>query len=339
LKVFCLKAIGKHPSSHIDVARLDRAQKIMPSGSVDSFDVVQGLVDYITEAGKFGDDVLPPSIFTNARSPRLELSLSNSKVTSDYIARTVVECPQLQQLNLSGCFQVSDATIALVGRVCPNLCKLDVRNCRRLTDEALASLCGRGPATEQAATDNRPVYSSLTALNLGGVVNLSHAGILSFLQSFDPIARLVELHVSGTALSDETLQVIGKQCKALTRLSIGFADVSEGALRKMLDVVGRRLEQLNISWLCTTPHSRHAPLTVDFFVDFLPHRCCMLQDVDVSGHRNVSMQCLAQYVDTTVQLAENFPKEARAVKVVRCKFVQGPMAPLAPAYPNVQFVC
>ena len=179
----------------------------------------------------------------------------------------------------------------------------------------------------------------MTALNLGGVVNLSHDGILSFLQRFGHAAQLTDLNLSGTALSDRTLELLGQQCRGLRRLGIGYADVSEGAVRQMLDIVGRQLEQLNISWLCTAPYPRHAQPSVSFLIDFLPHRCCMLRDVDVSGLRSVSVPSLAQYVDTTVQLAEKLPKEARAVQVVRCKFVQGPSQQLAAAFPDVQFVC
>jgi hypothetical protein len=63
LHVTVLKAIAKQPIKYISEARLKKAFAIGPKDCVQTFDIAQVLVDYITEAGRLTDDVLPPSLF------------------------------------------------------------------------------------------------------------------------------------------------------------------------------------------------------------------------------------------------------------------------------------
>jgi hypothetical protein len=332
LKVLCLKAISKDPVHHIDSAKLQKAAHMLGVLQNKSFDFAQELVAYLTEAGQFVDDALPPTLFINddTTTPRVSLSFSNGKVSVEYLMRTLDCCPQLEYLDLSGCFQTNDAIVLYIGQKCPNIQHLNLRNCRKLTDLCLQNLMGMG------------VLPKLTALHLGGVVNLTEGAINDFLGNGSRFSSIIDLNLSGTKVSDATLDLIGLRNKHLRSLSIAFSDVSEVAVRRLLEKIGKKLELLNISWLCTTTGCQNAPLSVDFFIDFLPRRCIALQELEVTGSKNISIPCLAQYLDTENQMTIKYPADAKSLKILRCKFVSSPKdlidKQLGPNYPNVKFL-
>lgn len=75
-----LKNIAKQPAKYVTDATVKRAfysnryQRLIESSKTD---IVQVLVDYITEAGRFTDDILPSSLFQGKRS----VCLKNSKIS------------------------------------------------------------------------------------------------------------------------------------------------------------------------------------------------------------------------------------------------------------------
>ncbi len=153
---------------------------------------------------------------------------------------------------------------------------------------------GEGEGSGSSSSGGGGCLLKLRALHLGGVTNLTERGIISFMHSFPQFPALVDLNLSGTHVSDATLHTIGARNSSLRHLSLAYSDVSEAALRALLERIGRKLELLNISWVATTTGCKNIPLTVDFFIDFLPTRCIALQDLDVTGLRHVSVPCLSQ---------------------------------------------
>ena len=83
------------------------------------------------------DDCVPLSFFDDTFT---SLSLSGSKLTGGMIVKIVSICSQLQHLDISSCFQVTNDTLITVLRTCPRLTSLSIRNCRKLSDMTLQYL-------------------------------------------------------------------------------------------------------------------------------------------------------------------------------------------------------
>ena len=62
LRTMCLKMLAKDPTSFFNTTSLSRMMEMMQSDKV-IYDMAQELVNYITEAGRFSDDILPPNKF------------------------------------------------------------------------------------------------------------------------------------------------------------------------------------------------------------------------------------------------------------------------------------
>lgn len=282
LSILVLKALSKQPSKHINPGAIRRALSISPKEKACSFDLAQELVDYITEAGRLSDDVLPPSLFGVGRT---YLRLKNSKVSGGYICRIVDVCKELMVLDISGCFQVDDATVLYICEHCPHLSDLNIRNCRKISTACLEIM------------SQRNLVRNMISLNLGGNGNISVIGLQRFMQSYHRMPILQELHLSGLLFDENTLNVLGQRCTSLKALGIAYADVSQASLRQYLEQHGARLEKLNIAWLSTTTGSNNAQLSTEFFTDFLADACPNLKELDVTGLRNVTAQVLGQYLD------------------------------------------
>ena len=81
LYVTVLKNISKQPvkyGSETCYKRAFSAQNMELIGKL-NVDVVQSLVDYITEAGRLTDDIVPARLFANKST----LSLRNSKISGE----------------------------------------------------------------------------------------------------------------------------------------------------------------------------------------------------------------------------------------------------------------
>lgn len=128
LRVTLMKLIAKAPKKYISEEAMESSLGIMPDNQHDS--VIQELIDYITDAGRMTDDVIPPNVF---RSSLRTLSLKNSKVTSKYMQRVVERCQDIRMLDLTGCFQVDDDAVAFILKSCSKLESAIFRNCRKVS--------------------------------------------------------------------------------------------------------------------------------------------------------------------------------------------------------------
>ena len=204
LKVTVLKEISKKPLKCMTEQSLSRAFRIC---SVE-FDLAQTLIDYITEAGRLTDDVLPPSLFENGR---ISLSLKNTKVSGKYILKIIDRIGlDLLALDVGGTFQVDDTAVASIMKKCRKLNSLNIRNCRKITDKSLDIII----------SDN----NSLCNIDLGGNTNISSEGIIRFLNN-RKISNLIELNLSGLPIRNDALSIISENAIQLTSLGIGYSEI------------------------------------------------------------------------------------------------------------------
>lgn len=215
LHITILKEIAKQPTKYVSEPFLKKAFLVGPRKQMaEQFDMAQVLIDYITDAGRFTDDVLPPSLFTAGRKA---LCLKNSKISGKYIKKIIDNvCSELLILDVSGTFQVDDSTVQYILKSCKELKTLSIRNCRKITDKSLEFIVQLG--------------NNLTCIDLGGCINMSYEGINKFVQH-KKMAALLELNLSGLPIQSDTLSLISGCCINLTSLGIGYADIGEMALR------------------------------------------------------------------------------------------------------------
>lgn len=215
LHITVLKEIAKQPTKYVSEPFLKKALAIGPKQQMATqFDIAQVLVDYITDAGRLTDDVLPPSLF---KAGRKSLCLKNSKISGKYIKKIIDNISTvLTALDVSGTFQVDDNTVQYILKNCKDLHVLNIRNCRKITDSSMEFIVQYG--------------SNLTSVDLGGCINMSYEGINKFVQH-KRMSGLVELNLSGLPIQSDTLSLISSCCVNLTSLGIGYADIGEMALR------------------------------------------------------------------------------------------------------------
>lgn len=282
LSTTVLKEIARQPTKYINEPSFRRALAIKQQTD-SNFDILQTLVDYIIDAGRLTDDVVPATFFDPSRK---SLSLKNAKVSGKYIRKVVDRCPDLIELDIGGTFQVDDQTVLYLLQHCPLLENLNVRNCRKLTDKSLEFISENGHHVKR--------------LQIGGNFNMTAFGIHSFLKR--PIAsRLVDISISGLIITDDILDTMAKRCKNLTRLGLNYIDVSENAVRNLVDAVAPQLEHLSIAWIGTIVGSQHPQISAEFISQYLAKHCPRLSELDVSGLRNINYSCLLQLLDEKYQ--------------------------------------
>ena len=329
LFILVLKEIAKSPSKYINIESYIKAKALYGEVCKD-LDLCQLLIDYITEAGRLADTVIPLGIY---EADRVSLHFRNSKLSVKYISEVIDICTNLEvttalstssliyhssfnskDINLSGTFQVDDKLISYIWTRCKNLKSLNIQNCRKVTDKSLQCL-----ATPP---------SQLNALHVGGCLNLTENGLISFIKS-NIGSKLSRFFVCGISISNSTLMLIAKNMPNLTQLGISYANINEEHLKVLLQntktasggTFGSQLEVLHMAWVgyrTTSTATANAvalydpsePTTAttissDFFIDFLPNICPILYELDVSGLKGVNSTSLAHYVDARLDLVRS----------------------------------
>lgn len=280
LKIMALQVIARQPSKCCGSdAIMENAMKILPNNKKGTFDFAQVIIDYITDAGRFADDVLPISVYD---SQRTRLSLKNTKITGKYISKILNKCPNLQAIDLQGTFHVDDDVVLEILTKCKSLTEITLRNCRKLTDDALNHLMTHG--------------KHLNNIDIGGAYNMTSRGINYFMTRYSNIGSIQRLHIAGLSINNDTLVSLDR-FHSLTHLSVAYGDLDEIALRTCLNKIGNRLEYLNISWIATNSGTTCYPLSTDFFVEFLALVCPRLIELDVCGVKNANASTLLRFLD------------------------------------------
>jgi hypothetical protein len=280
LKTMALQVIARHPSKCCGTDEIvENAIKILPNNKRGTFDFAQVIIDYITDAGRLADDVLPISVYD---SQRTRLSLKNTKITGKYITKILNKCTNLQAIDMQGTFHVDDDVVLEILTKCKSLNEINLRNCRKLTDETLNHIMVHG--------------KNLKNIDIGGAYNMTNNGINYFMTRFSNLGSIQNLHIAGLPINNDTLVYL-ERWYSLTHLSIAYADIDELALRACLNKIGNRLEYLNISWIATNSGTTCYPLSTDFFVEFLALACPRMIELDVCGVKNANASTLLRFLD------------------------------------------
>uniref|UniRef100_A0AAY4ASI3 F-box domain-containing protein n=1 Tax=Denticeps clupeoides TaxID=299321 RepID=A0AAY4ASI3_9TELE len=113
-------------------------------------------------------------------------------------------CPQLEQLNISWCDQVTKDGIQALVRCCPGLKGLFLKGCTQLEDEALKHIGAHCP--------------ELITLNLQTCSQITDEGLITICRGCH---RLQSLCVSGCAnITDAILNALGQNCPRLRILEV-----------------------------------------------------------------------------------------------------------------------
>ena len=92
LSTIILKDIARHPVKFLSATDINYNSPVYTK-IAGNFDIAQVLIDYITEAGRLADDVMPVNLFQKERT---HLTLKNTKLSPKYISKIIEQCTQLQ---------------------------------------------------------------------------------------------------------------------------------------------------------------------------------------------------------------------------------------------------
>ena len=282
LSTICLKVIAKSPTDFISEKSLKRAYQSYANSLINT--TSQLLIDYISDAGRMTDDVFPADAFATERT---SLSLKNSKISAKYLLEVLKRCPKLKHLDISGCFLIDDDVVSNILDLCPQIQSFCIRNCRKITDHALVQISLKA--------------AHLTALNIGGNINVSDKGLQRFVREYRNVQVLEELHLSGLPITENLLKLLAQNCKSLQILSIAYAIISPPMLESFMVVVGRGLKYLNVAWVeaMIAPYTTEATtLNTDLdYIDIIRRHCPLLVSLDVTGMKNINFMALSQLLE------------------------------------------
>lgn len=275
LLLTCLRCIGKQPGAHLTDQASARAFR--NASRETRSHITRIVVDQVTDAGRYVDDAVPVSLFD---TESLSIDIKNAKVSAAYIKSLVDKSAVLEELNVSGCFQVDDDIVIYIIQKCRKLRKLNIQNCRKLTDRCLDEIAASG--------------LELVSLDIGGNMNMTEQGVVRFLNTY-PFAQLLkELNLSGLPVTDSVLLALVNRCRAVETLGIAYALVHEEDVKILLSRIGNRLKKLNIAWLpCNDTSNTYS---VSFF-EHINATCPVLVALDLSGMRTVTAATLQKFLE------------------------------------------
>ena len=275
LLLTCLRCIGKQPGAHLTEQTVARAFRNTPRET--RAHITRIVVDQVTDAGRYVDDAVPVGLFDTESA---SIDIKNSKVSATYIKSLVDKSAVLEELNVSGCFQVDDDIVTYIIQKCRKLRKLNIQNCRKLTDKCLEDISSSG--------------LQLVSLDIGGNMNMTEQGVVRFLKSYPSAQSLKELNLSGLPVTETVLQALVDRCRAVETLGIAYALVHEEDVKQLLSRIGHRLKKLNIAWLpCNDTSDTYS---ISFF-DHINATCPVLVALDLSGMRTVTAATLQKFLE------------------------------------------
>lgn len=300
LKTIVLKQIAKKPSVNISLKGFQHLLKWKHY----NFDITQVVIDAITEAGRLTDEIFPIEVFS---SERTTISLTNSKLSSKYFHRFFAQCPNLQIIDLSGSFQVDDSNIEFILGHCTNLRSLYIRNCRKITAKSLDSILNHNV--------------DLKDLDIGGDVNIDLSKLNNFLTNYEFLHSIENLQLSGLVFNDYSAVLLLQKCKNLRSFGLGYADISDQTVTRLLQAVGSKLEYLNISWLSSTPLVKYSQIDANKVLNVIAENCPLIQELDINGLKTATVNDILNFLDLINQKSINENGMNHPLKLLHAKFV------------------
>ena len=332
LESLCLKAIASRPKEALTPRALASAHRILKPDQAAAHKAKQKLLNTLLDSGRMNDDLLVKDLLPERffHESLRKLSILGGKVTGSFLQALSLTCPNLKEVNLSGCFKIGDNGVLHILQKCASLSSLNLENCRKLSDASLTHMIHHG--------------QKLSTIDVGGNFNMTTEGIANLVQNHANRSKFVGLHVSGHALPDWLLQLITDKLKQLQHLSIGYTDVQTANLISLLT---RRphLRRLRCHW---------CPQLDEAFIKFVP-QCPALDTLDLTGIKGISDRALLEMMDSKMRTVSGQPtlpkaidadvskkeKRPQSVPLARlhvryCGFTKDTLAYLAEAYPSVQ---
>ncbi|KAK6939960.1 Leucine-rich repeat [Dillenia turbinata] len=239
-------------------------------------------------------------------------------------------CHDLQDLELSKSFKLTDCSLYALSHGCPKLTKLNISGCTAFSDDALAylsgfcrnlkflNLCGCvRAASDKALQAIAYNCSRLQSLNLGWCENVSDAGVMSLAYGC-PDLRALDL-CGCVLITDESVIALANGCLHLRSLGLYYCQnitdramyaLTHNRVRNKQDVwesVKSRYEEEGLMNLNISQCTALTPPAVQAVCDSFPalHTCSGRHSLIISGCLNltsVHCACAVQAHRTTASL-------------------------------------
>lgn len=183
-------------------------------------------------AGDSGED-MTDSLFTEFLTKEvLSVNVTGcSNLTEASIKGIAIRCPSLMVLKVGRCAQLTDVSIMAIAAGCPSLQELTTCGCENLTDESIKAIAVGCP--------------SLVTLNVRTCENLTDASIKAIAAGCH---SLTSLDAWGCVdLTDDSIKAIAAGCPSLTSLDVERCRKLTDASIKAISVGCQSLTWLNVS--------------------------------------------------------------------------------------------
>jgi hypothetical protein len=180
---------------------------------------------------------------------------------------------QIYSLNLSGCWNLTDAWLEKFVTRCPKMTALDLTNCGRVTDEGLKKVAARCP--------------HLLSLDLSGCDQVTVKGLEKIATG---CRNLTSIYLSGENVTDTELGAIAICCANLTSLNIsGCKNVTDAGLEA---IAGRcpDLTSLNLSE-CWSLTDKGLEMISAGCIHLITLDISYCDDVTIAGLEKVATRC------------------------------------------------
>ncbi|XP_028781579.1 F-box protein SKP2A isoform X1 [Neltuma alba] len=224
-------------------------------------------------------------------------------------------CPDLQMLDLSKSFRLTDRSLYALARGCPDLTNLNISGCSAFSDVALAylasfcrklkclNLCGCVRAASDAALQAIGHYcNQLQSLNLGWCENVGDDGVTS-LAAGCPDLRTLDL-CGCVRITDESVIALANGCPHLRSLGLYYCqNITDRAMYslahgKVSNRIWRSVKGINeedgLRTLNISQCTALTPSAVQAVCDSFPalHTCSGRHSLIMSGCLNLtSVHC------------------------------------------------
>ncbi|CAH0488077.1 unnamed protein product [Peronospora farinosa] len=302
-----LKFISKSPRQLnviLNDQTLARAHRIMKPTKSRTHKAKQEVIRALLRGGRLGDDTLPASFFDPSMT---RLEIIGAKISTIFIEMLSKICPKLHSVNFSGCFRLTDEAMEVLLKNCPEMKEMNIDNCRKLTDLTLDYL--------------RKLAPRLQSFDISGNFNMTISGITKLIERHPNHSKFIKVHVSGHAVTDQTIRIITAKCRKLHSLSAGYCAITDEALIALLKK-RESVSRLYLHW--------NVAIT-DQFLRFLGSEARNLQELNLCGVKTVSADSIVaaihakmgvrnELLDSTVPLPSDDNPEPERKRLKKIDF-------------------
>lgn len=154
------------------------------------------------------------------------------RVSSKGLIAIAENCPNLKSVSIELCPRIGNEALEAIGRSCPNLESISIKDCPLVGDRGVASLVASWPCSLTKVKLHGLDITDFTLAAIGhygkSITNLVLAGLKSVTEkgfwvmgNARGLERLSSLSIASCgALTDLSLEAVGKGCKTLKHLSL-----------------------------------------------------------------------------------------------------------------------